>query len=116
MKFVKLAVPEIVKMPSSDAVNDEKLPQNDNTSVSVYTYTVKCRYNAVQYNTTFNTALHRLGQDINQCEITNYTPYLALTGELWGVFCEDRNWLRYNDTALYMEVKIGRPVSGQTDR
>ena len=22
--------------------------------------------------------------------ITNYTPYLALTGELWGVFCEHK--------------------------
>ena len=31
------------------------------------------------------------------------TPYLALTGELWGVFCENfgENWSRYNVTALY---------------
>ena len=29
---------------------------------------------------------------------TKDTPYLALTGELWGVF----NWLRYNSTALYL--------------
>ena len=31
------------------------------------------------------------------------TPYLALTGELWGVYCEDlwENRPRYNDTALY---------------
>ena len=31
------------------------------------------------------------------------TPYLALTGELWGVYCEDlgENWPRYNGTALY---------------
>ena len=34
---------------------------------------------------------------------TKDTPYLALTGELWGVFCEDwgENWPRYNGTALY---------------
>ena len=33
---------------------------------------------------------------------TKDTTYLALTGELWGVFCEDMggNWPRYNDTAL----------------
>ena len=30
------------------------------------------------------------------------TPHRALTGELWGVYCEDlgENWPRYNDTAL----------------
>ena len=34
---------------------------------------------------------------------TNNTPYLALTGELWGVFCEYlwEMWPRYNGTALY---------------
>ena len=34
------------------------------------------------------------------------TPYLALTGELWGVFCEDfgENWPCYNGTALYLEA------------
>ena len=37
---------------------------------------------------------------------TKYTPYLALTGEPWGVFCEYllENWPRYNGTALYMNV------------
>ena len=35
--------------------------------------------------------------------ITTDTPYLALTGEPWGVSCEDfgENWPRYNGTALY---------------
>ena len=34
------------------------------------------------------------------------TPYLALTGELWGVFCEYlwENWPRYNGTALYSDI------------
>ena len=34
---------------------------------------------------------------------TKDTPYLALTGELWGVCCEYlwENWPRYNGTALY---------------
>ena len=36
---------------------------------------------------------------------TEDTPYLALTGELRGVFCKDfgKNWPRFNDTALYIE-------------
>ena len=34
---------------------------------------------------------------------TKDTPYLALTGELWGVFCEYLwgYWPYYNGTALY---------------
>ena len=34
---------------------------------------------------------------------TTDTPYLALTGELWGVHYEnfEENWPRYNGTALY---------------
>ena len=65
--------------------------------------TVECRYNAVKCNTIFNTALRWLKQYINQCQIASYNPYLTLTGELWGVFCEDlvENWPRYNGTALY---------------
>ena len=37
------------------------------------------------------------------------TPYLALTGELWGVNYEnfEENWPRYNGTALYFcKIKI----------
>ena len=39
---------------------------------------------------------------------TKETPYLALMGELWGVFCEGfgENWPCYNDTALYMGIFI----------
>ena len=41
-------------------------------------------------------------------KLTKYTPYLALTGELWGVFCEDfgEYWPRYNGTALYIDNLI----------
>ena len=41
-------------------------------------------------------------------KLTTYTPYLALTDELWGV-CYDNfeeNWLHYNGTALYLERLI----------
>ena len=36
-------------------------------------------------------------------ESTKDTPYLALTGELWGVFCEClwENLPHYNGTAIY---------------
>ena len=41
---------------------------------------------------------------------TKDTPYLALTGELWGVFCEYfwEHWTRYNDTALYIHIFVYR--------
>ena len=37
---------------------------------------------------------------------TKDTPYLALMGELWGVFCEylRENQPRYNGTALYFPL------------
>ena len=40
-------------------------------------------------------------------KITPDTPYLALTRELWGIYCEDfeEKWLRYNGTALYMYIR-----------
>ena len=36
--------------------------------------------------------------------ITPDTPYLTLTGEQLGVYCEDfgENWTCYNDTTLYI--------------
>ena len=36
-------------------------------------------------------------------KLTTVTPYLTLTGEIWGVYYEDlrENWLQYNGTALY---------------
>ena len=43
------------------------------------------------------------GRISTRCWIHKRHPYLALTGELWGVFCEYlwENWPRYNGTALY---------------
>ena len=65
--------------------------------------TVKCRYNAVQYYKLLNLYLQKLRQNINQMlDPQKDTPYLALTGELWGVICEYlwENWQHYG-TALY---------------
>ena len=46
-------------------------------------------------NKTSIKALHRLDS-----ELTKHTPYLALTDEIWGVFCEisRKMWLRYSDS------------------
>ena len=37
-------------------------------------------------------------------ELTKDTPYLALSGELWSVFCEyfNRNWPCYKGFLLYI--------------
>ena len=67
-------------------------------------YIVGCSYNAVQYKhdiahiTSVTEAQYK-----SEFKLAKDTPYLGLTGELWGVFCEDfgENWLRYNGTALY---------------
>ena len=39
-------------------------------------------------------------------EITKDTPYLAFTGELWGVCSEDfaENWSHYNGTIPYISM------------
>ena len=41
-------------------------------------------------------------------KLTTDTPYLALTGKLWGVCGEEfwENWLRYNGTALYITFNV----------
>ena len=47
-----------------------------------------------------------MGESESDIIITTDTPYLALSGELLDVYCEDlgENWPRYNDTALYEVV------------
>ena len=51
--------------------------------------TVECHYSAVQYNMICHTPLHWLMQNINPTLDSQKTPYLAPTGELWSVFCEE---------------------------
>ena len=49
------------------------------------------------------------GELESDLKFTTDIPYVALTGELCGVCCEDlgENWPHYNDTALYNEFKSG---------
>ena len=42
---------------------------------------------------------------VSEVIFTKDTPYLTLTGELWGVFLGE-NWLCYNDTTLYFLIMI----------
>ena len=43
------------------------------------------------------------------------TPFLALTGELWAVYCEEfgENWSRYNGTTLYHHGRLQHHHGGQ---
>ena len=68
-----------------------------------YNNTVKCCYNAVQLIIILHTALRWQQSNVNH---TSNSQYLALTGELWGVYYEDfkENWPRYNGTSLYHAV------------
>ena len=44
-------------------------------------------------------------------ELTKDTPYLALSGELWSVFCEyfNRNWPCYKGFLLYIYSAFWKP-------
>ena len=60
----------------------------------------------VQYCKILHGELQEPRQNINQTlDSQKDTPYLALTGELSGIFCKYllENWPRYNSTALYFE-------------
>ena len=52
-------------------------------------HTVECCYNVIQYNMILSTSLPWLSQDKHKFETTKDTLYLALTGKLWGVVCDD---------------------------
>ena len=51
-----------------------------------------------------HTTLWEQWQTVNQITESQHTPYLALKGQLWHVYCEDfgENWPCYNGTALYI--------------
>ena len=69
----------------------------DETESDVKLYGVQCRYNTIQYNMILHKSLRWLWQNVDE----GLNP---LTGELWGVFCEDlgETWPSYNGTTLYM--------------
>ena len=73
-----------------------------------YICTIECRFNAFQHISRYCINNYRNSGRISTRRWTHKdTPYLALTGELRGVFCEYlwENWPRYNSTALYFRSK-----------
>ena len=56
----------------------------------------------IYHNITHGTVI-TVAESESDFRIITDTPQLALTGELWGIYCEDlgENWPRYNGTALY---------------
>ena len=69
---------------------------------NVFSIIVECRFNAVQYidhDITYGVAMIATKRK-SDFKITIDTPYLVLTSELWGVYCEDlgENWPRYDGT------------------
>ena len=48
-----------------------------------------------------------MAESESDIRITTYTLHLVLMIELWGVYCGDfgENWLGYNGTTLYKELK-----------
>ena len=59
-------------------------------TLKFYSNTVWCHYKTVQYNMKLHTSLQWLNQNINKTlNPQKDTSYLALTGKIWDVFCQD---------------------------
>ena len=58
-------------------------------------------YHDITYGTAMTAAERK-----SHFKLTTHTPYLALTGKLWGVYYEDfgANWPCYYGTALYFDL------------
>ena len=61
----------------------------------------------ISHESTYDTAI-RVAECERDIRIKTNTPYLTLTGELWGAYCEDfrENWPHYNDTVLYKDISL----------
>ena len=94
--------PQLALMGESWRVYCVEFPSNYHVTMKPHC-SVGCRYNMVQYDMISHMSLELPRHNIDQSVNPQDTPYLALKGELWGVFCEDfqENWPRYNSTALY---------------
>ena len=74
--------------------------------LSVHSSAVITRSNIVWYYIDNN---RKWGTISIRCWIQERHPYLALTGELWGIFCEylRENWPHYSGTTLYLKSHCG---------
>ena len=64
--------------------------------------TVRCLYDVVKYNMILDNSAVAEVEFKSEYEPTRDSPYLTLTGELWGALCEyfGENWPRYNGTTV----------------
>ena len=92
-------------------INEQSINQTVSWSINQSSYmsviTVRFGYDEVEYDMILwyiacSTAVTEAEHN-SDIKPTTDTPYLALMGELWGVYCEDlgENWLCYNGTTLY---------------
>ena len=93
-----------------------------NKTVPRNPYTVEFRYNAVQYHWMLYKWLQELKQNSNpSAGYTKDIPYLALTGELWGAFCDfcekidpvitaphytGKSTFQYSDTPMWIPLTL----------
>ena len=80
-------------------------------------HTVECRYNTgpIYHNITYDNAMTG-AECVSDFNLTTDTPYLALMGEIWDVYCEafGDNWPCYNDTKLYSTASSTIVISFST--
>ena len=70
-----------------------------------FVITVGCRYNAVQYNTIFYTALRWRKQKMNHSVKSQNTPHISPYWASYRCICEDsaENRTRYNGAVLQFD-------------
>ena len=63
---------------------------------------VPLKHALISHDITYDTAI-TVAESKSDIRFTTDAPYLTLTGELWGVYCDNlgENWPRYNGTALH---------------
>ena len=70
-------------------------------------------YSTIYYSKYFIELNFDKSTQILPFELTKDTPYLALSGELWGVFYEyfNRNWPCYKGFLLYVSLDLNELTS-----
>ena len=78
------------------------MPQSTTRNGILIYSQVPLKRGAIHHDITYGIAI-RVAESDSDFRITIDARYLALTGELWSVFCEDvgENQSRYNGTAQY---------------
>ena len=87
-----LANLELTSLVRGDTLSADSVSRGDVISEELVNlrsreiYTVKWRYNAVEYNNISHISLQMEAEHESEIESIKDTPYLTLTGELWYAF------------------------------